>query len=130
MVKVRLLGAMLAGMVLMPGMALAQSIEELTRQGTEAYNTGDCAGSEQIWRRVLRESFDNALAHHWLGYTLACQNKLDAAIASYDRAIELNPNDAIAYNNRGLALSDQGELEAAIASYDRAIELNPNYAIA
>ncbi|MEM6503682.1 MAG: tetratricopeptide repeat protein, partial [Cyanobacteria bacterium P01_C01_bin.89] len=65
-------------------------------------------------------------AYNNRGVALRAQGKLEAAIASYDRAIELNPNDAIAYTNRGNALYDQGKLEAAIASYDRAIELNPN----
>ncbi len=39
--------------------------------------------------------------------------------SSYEKAIELDPNDAIAYNNLGIALYNQGKLEEAIAfSYD------------
>ncbi|MFT7587359.1 MAG: tetratricopeptide (TPR) repeat protein, partial [Cellvibrionaceae bacterium] len=54
----------------------------------------------------------------------------ERAIADYDRAIELNPEDATAYNNRGNSYSNQGDEERAIADYDRAIELNPEEATA
>ena len=48
---------------------------------------------------------------------------LNQAIADYDRAIELNPQDAIAYNNRGIAYADQGDYENAIENFDSAIRL-------
>ena len=48
-----------------------------------------------------------------------------AAIANYDRAIALNPDDAEAYHNRGIAKDAQGDYAGAIADYDRAIALNP-----
>ena len=49
-------------------------------------------------------------------------------MASYNRAIELNPNYEQAWNNQGFALQELGRLDEAMASYNRAIELNPNYA--
>ena len=48
------------------------------------------------------------------------------AIADYDSAIRLNPDDTDAYNNRGIAKSDLGQHFAAIADYDSAIRLNPD----
>ena len=50
------------------------------------------------------------------------------AIADYDRAIELDPENAEGYYNRGIAKSGLDDYHGAIADYDRAIELNPNYA--
>ena len=50
------------------------------------------------------------------------------AIADYDSAIRLKPDDAIAYNNRGVAKGDLGQHLAAIADYDSAIRLNPDHA--
>jgi len=52
----------------------------------------------------------------------------ERAIADYDRAIELNPEDAAAHYNRGNAYADLEDYERAIADYDRAIELNPELA--
>ena len=48
------------------------------------------------------------------------------AIADFDSAIRLNPDDAAAYLNRGLAKGQLGQHFAAIADYDSAIRLNPD----
>ncbi|MEZ5045314.1 MAG: tetratricopeptide repeat protein [Saprospiraceae bacterium] len=57
-------------------------------------------------------------------------NKKAEALASYDKAIELNPEYASAFNNRGTVLSKLDRKAEALASYDKAIELNPEYASA
>jgi len=53
---------------------------------------------------------------------------IDKALASYDRAIQINSNYAEAHSNRGIALRELKRLEEAIVSYDRAIEINPDLA--
>jgi Flp pilus assembly protein TadD len=52
------------------------------------------------------------------------------AIADYDQAISLNPNDANTYNNRGKAKYKLKDYSGAVADYDQAISLNPNDASA
>ena len=52
----------------------------------------------------------------------------DRAIADFDRAIQLKPDDAVAYANRGWAYDDKGDYDRAIADFDRAIQLKPDYA--
>ncbi|MEH2390101.1 MAG: tetratricopeptide repeat protein, partial [Nostoc sp.] len=64
------------------------------------------------------------------GNALREQKKLDAAVAAYEKAIQLNPNYATAYSNLGIALREQKKLDAAVAAYEKAIQLNPNYATA
>ena len=54
----------------------------------------------------------------------------EAAVADYNRAIELDSQDARAYLNRGNAFRDLDDHEAALADYNRAIELDPEYTIA
>ncbi len=56
------------------------------------------------------------------------RKKLDMALASYDRAIEIDPTNADAYCNRGIVLIDLRQWDTAFASLNRAIELNPNHA--
>jgi hypothetical protein len=50
------------------------------------------------------------------------------ALASYDRAIALQPDYAEAYSNRGVALLDLKRLDDALASFDKAIALKPGSA--
>jgi HEAT repeat protein/Flp pilus assembly protein TadD len=52
----------------------------------------------------------------------------DSAIADYDKAIELNPQDAVFFDNRGNAKGQKHDFDGEIADCSQAIELNPQYA--
>ncbi|MBE9181538.1 tetratricopeptide repeat protein [Oculatella sp. LEGE 06141] len=57
-------------------------------------------------------------------------NSLDIhqeALSSYDKAIELKPDDYGVWNNRGNALKELERYDDALVSYDKAIELKPDY---
>ena len=58
------------------------------------------------------------------------QGRYEEAIASYDQAIEIQPDYALAWYNRGVALEKLEKYEDAIASYDQAIKFQPDYAFA
>ena len=47
------------------------------------------------------------------------------AIANYDEAIRLDPDDAEAYFNRGVAYDNLGQIDLAIQDYSKAIDLDP-----
>jgi tetratricopeptide (TPR) repeat protein len=65
-----------------------------------------------------------------IGIRLAEQGRLAEALASFQRALQLQPGLAQTHNNLGIALQDQGRLEEAVASYRRALALRPDYAMA
>jgi predicted O-linked N-acetylglucosamine transferase (SPINDLY family) len=54
-------------------------------------------------------------------------NQLEAAVASYDKAISLKPDYAEAHNNRGNALAELRRLEEVLTSYEITLRLNPAY---
>ena len=54
----------------------------------------------------------------------------DSAIATYGKALELDPNFASGFLNRGVAYGNKGDQDRAIADYNEAIRLDPKYAIA
>jgi tetratricopeptide (TPR) repeat protein len=54
------------------------------------------------------------------------EDKFLEAIASYDKALQLNPVNDSAWYNRGVALSNLGCHEDEIDSYDKALQLNPD----
>ena len=51
----------------------------------------------------------------------------DEALASYDRALAVRPDDAEVLFNRGTVLRELNRLDEALASYDRALALQPNF---
>ncbi|OBQ18444.1 MAG: hypothetical protein AN481_18310, partial [Aphanizomenon flos-aquae LD13] len=71
-----------------------------------------------------------ATAYSNLGNALYNQEKLEEAVAAFQKAIELDPKFAYAYYNLGNALKDQKKLDEAVAAYQKAIELDPKLAIA
>lgn len=58
------------------------------------------------------------------GLQQANQGDLEGAIASWDKALEINPFLSEGWHNRGSALGKLGRLGEAIDSFDRAILLN------
>jgi tetratricopeptide (TPR) repeat protein len=68
------------------------------------------------------------MAHNNLGSALYDKGQVDEAIASYRKAIELDPQDAKAPNNLGEVLRAKGQLDEAIACYHKALDLDPKLA--
>ena len=52
------------------------------------------------------------------------------AIASFDKAIAINPNYTEAWVGRGIILQRLGRYTEAVASYDKVLAINPNHAFA
>ena len=71
--------------------------------------------------RSAEAHYNRGILHHEV-------NRSDAALADYDKAIELVPHFAEAHSNRGALLHARKQSDAALASYDKAIELDPNFA--
>ncbi len=54
--------------------------------------------------------------------------KFDLALANYQKAIAIDPQDPYIYNNRGKLYRKLRKFDLALADFDRAIAINPNYA--
>jgi predicted TPR repeat methyltransferase len=67
-------------------------------------------------------------AHFDRGSTLLNLNRLEEAIASFRRALSINPQLAPAHNNLGVALKHLGKLDEAAESYRTALRLAAGYA--
>ncbi len=61
------------------------------------------------------------------GMSFASLGQEEEALARYDRALALAPNEAAIHNNRGNSLSRTGRVEEALAAFSRALELRPRY---
>ena len=83
--------------------AVAESEVETKRKAADAITRGNAAGNA---------------------------GDFDKAIASYDEAIRLDPENVIAFINRGRTYYSKLDFERAIADYSGAIRLEPKYAVA
>lgn len=62
------------------------------------------------------------------GQTLLRQNKTAEALACFDRALRLDPQQPALWVWKAYALSDQGRFSDALKSYERSLELDPQSA--
>jgi tetratricopeptide (TPR) repeat protein len=66
----------------------------------------------------------------WLNYGSQISwlpDRIDDAIAAYDRAIKLKPDFYQAYYGKGLALANQRKYEEAAANFEQAAKLSPDF---
>ncbi len=61
-----------------------------------------------------------------LGRLLSIANEYEAALTSYNQAVEIKPNYHQAWNSKGNALKNLGRNEEAITSYDQALKFKPD----
>lgn len=80
--------------------------------------------AERVSKKALALSED-ASAYMVLGILYDEQQRYDAALTAYDKAIALSKGWALAYNNRGIALSKLGERAKAIKALKKALKLAP-----
>lgn len=65
-----------------------------------------------------------APAYFAQGKTDLANGNYDSALANFDRAIRLNPNNAEAYDSRGEVYASKGDYTRAIADYNEALRLD------
>jgi tetratricopeptide (TPR) repeat protein len=70
---------------------------------------------------------DNFQDHLNLGIALADHLEVEAALAEFTKAVELNPASAIAHYNRGRLLLDERHFEDAKPELEKAITLDPRF---
>ncbi|MCA9698035.1 MAG: tetratricopeptide repeat protein [Myxococcales bacterium] len=78
---------------------------------------------------VYLETYPNSYkAHHLLGWAYIRSDRLDEAMAAFDKSIELNPQWDNAYVGQGVVWRKRGDQDKAVASYRKAIAVNPKAA--
>jgi len=77
-----------------------------------------------------RSNSGSAAAQDWFdkGCILYSSGNKEEAIACYDKAISLNPNDTKGYSGKAVVLSSLGRHRDAIVCYDKVISLDPENA--
>jgi tetratricopeptide (TPR) repeat protein len=55
------------------------------------------------------------------------QDRFEDAMATFRKALELDPQHAMTYNNIGAIMHDHGDTEEALGYFEKSLELRPNY---
>ena len=80
-----------------------------------------------LWSKTVITSPGSTIAHGSLGRAYQDQGRLQEAIRSYKKAIEIYPGNYKAFHNLGVIYEGQGALKEAVANYKRAVDINPAF---
>ena len=85
------------------------------------------AGDHFTAVKYLKEAIDkyprNSSAHILLGNCQDCMDKIEDAIASYDKALEMDPDNAEAWFNKGMTLKKRGQIKESTQCIEKCINL-------
>ena len=88
-------------------------LEQLEQEAEAAFEAGNFAEAEEIWRRILQLNPDDAYAHYRLAYFLSWYGRYEEAEPLYRLAIQLNPSDFRPYSELGQRLQVDNRYEEA-----------------
>jgi tetratricopeptide (TPR) repeat protein len=104
-----------------------QSPAAISQRAAALYDHGDYKGALRLYDDVIRINPKFELAWANRGGALRNLHRPDEALASFNKALELDPSDAWTYHQRGELSADRGDYAGAIDDYDKAIGINPTY---
>jgi tetratricopeptide (TPR) repeat protein len=110
----RLAALALLALVIVPGAARADRVDEAWRRGNEAYLHGDYAGAVAAYEEVNRQGVASADLAFNLGGAYFKKGAIGPAIWSFERALALDPGDEDARYNL-----DKARKLAAKRAHDR-----------
>ncbi|MGO9327861.1 MAG: tetratricopeptide repeat protein [Steroidobacteraceae bacterium] len=99
----------------------------LLQAAVKAFRQGKLSEADRSCRAVLAVNPDDIDAVNLLGIVHSKSGRMDAALATFDRAVATQPNHPVALFNRGLVLHQLQRFDEALASYDRALTVRPQH---
>lgn len=103
--------------------------EEIAQKAFDATNKGNFTQADKYWSQLIEQFPTNPALWSNRGNSRASQNKLEDAIADYNKAMELAPEAPDPYLNRGAVLEAQKKYDEAIADYNKVLEIDPKDAM-
>jgi len=104
------------------------STAQRLQQALSLHERGDTDAALAIYREVLAQQPDNALAQHFVGVIYYQRGVTAAALPLLERSVALQPEEPEFHNNLGLALAAADREAEAIAAYRAVLALKPDHA--
>jgi len=99
---------------------MAPKLEELYKQGTEAFDKGDYIAAERFFYDILRQNPRFADIQNKIGIIYNQTNRLGLATEAFEKALSINPGYTEASLNLAITYSDLGKYEKAREVFERA----------
>ena len=103
----------------------AQLAEDCFEKGNEHYQQNDFVQAEKYFRKAIAFFPHQEAYYKGLGNALVMQEKREASLEFFDKAIEINTNYGEGYNARGLTYQELGLYDKAYPDFQKAIQHSP-----
>lgn len=107
---------------------MAETFEDLLRQGVDAARDEQWEGAEDLLERALELKPGNPQAMNMLGYVFWKRGEAKEGEQYYRASLKVNGSDAYARKGLGLCLVEQGLFDEGVGEVKRAIDLRRNWA--
>jgi putative PEP-CTERM system TPR-repeat lipoprotein len=91
---------------------------------------GDAGRAETLLQKAIAVAPASREAYSMLAQLFVSQNRLDAALAEYERLVERNPADITSRTLVGMILQVQGRTDDAMRAFEDVVVRNPRAALA
>jgi tetratricopeptide (TPR) repeat protein len=105
----------------------AGSVDALFQEAKLAHANGDLDKAVERYRQVAEMRPDDPNVQYNLGSALFTKEDYKGALAAFDRAIELDPNNAETHHFRGATLEKLGRPKDAIESLKQSVAIHDSY---
>ena len=112
-----------AGKATLKQMARASGRSGRVDTDVEAGKRKDAARKRTMFEKVLSFDPDDGIANFGLGQALLILGEVDAAVASLERAVEVEPNNSAAHAALGRALERAERTHDAVSAYQRGLQV-------
>jgi tetratricopeptide (TPR) repeat protein len=83
----------------------------------------------EVRAQMSAEGFDHrGGGHHYLGILLSEKHLYDEAVAEFEQALRLIPENPFTHYEFGTVLSDKGDLRRAVDQFEHVLRLKPDFA--
>ncbi|MGA8265279.1 MAG: tetratricopeptide repeat protein, partial [Ignavibacteriaceae bacterium] len=97
LVKILIISALIANF------ALASQVDELMKQGNDAYKNGNYKDAVTNYEKLVHQGYEGVSLFYNLGNAYYKDGKLGYAILNYEKALRLSPNDDDIQHNLAIA---------------------------
>jgi tetratricopeptide (TPR) repeat protein len=97
--------------------------EYLVRQAQELAMAGDHITAVNYLKKAIEANPRYTQAYTLLGNCQDCLGQNEEAIASYDKALQIDPGHADAWFNKGISLKKTGQIKESMQCIEKSIDL-------